>query len=155
MNKGFTLLELLVVVMIMGILTSIAIPQYNRSVRRAELIEGLSQGKTIFDSALRYKSSNGAMPTYFNELDIGFTGLNTSSSSLTEGNFTYSLQADGLKVTSNVGGYYLKMQLPVMSDTGVSAPIYCCPSNGDENGEWLCKSVSGGLLGTGGCYEIK
>lgn len=155
MNKGFTLLELLVVVLIMGILASIAIPQYNRSVRRAELIEGLSQGKTILDSALRYRSSAGVMPSYFNELDVGFTGLNTDTSSMTEGNFTYLLQTDGVRVNSNLGGYYLQMQIPVVSDTGVSAPIYCCPTSGDKNGEWLCKSVSGGVTAANGCYELK
>ena len=154
MNKGFTLLELLVVVMIMGLLTSFAIPQYTRSVRRAEMLEGMSQGKTIFDSALRYKSANGSMPSYFNELDIGFAGLNTASSSMTEGNFTYQLLTDGVKIVSNVGGYYLKMQIPTVSNSGVSVPVYCCPTNGDKNGTWLCKSVSGGVLGCG-CYEIK
>ena len=156
-RKGFTLLELLVVVMIIGLLTSIAVPQYNRSVRRAEMMEGLSHGKTIYDAALRYKSVNGEGPTNFNQLDIGFAGATINGSSFVDGNFTYILYPAQKKVTvqSNVGGYQLDMPFPTVSSTGVSAPILCCPNRGDKNAEWLCKTSSGGATASGGCYEIK
>lgn len=154
MNKGFTLLELLVVVMILGILTSVAVPQYNRSVRRAEMMEGLSNGKTIYDSALRYKSVNGVAPSTIDQLDVGFSGSDSSAGSFVEGNFTYILNNNSITVQSNLGGYNLDLEFPTISDTGVTAPIYCCPNPGNENAEWLCKSVSGGLS-VGSCYEIK
>ena len=38
-KAGFTLVELLVIVMILGILSSIALPQYRRSVERARVAE--------------------------------------------------------------------------------------------------------------------
>lgn len=154
MNKGFTLLELLVVVMILGILTSVAVPQYNRSVRRAEMMEGLSNGKTIYDSALRYKSVNGVAPTTIDQLDVGFSGSDTSGSSFVEGNFTYILNTDSITVQSNLGGYTLELHFPIITSTSVTAPIYCCPTPGNENAEWLCKGASGGLI-AGSCYEIK
>lgn len=153
-RKGFTLLELLVVVMIIGLISSMAIPQYRRSVYRAEMIEGMSHGKTIYDSALRYKSVNGSAPTNFNQLDVGFAGTTINGNSFTNGSFTYILNTDNTTIQNTKAGYRLEMRFPTVSSSGVSAPIYCCPRTGNQDGEWLCKNASGGVR-SGSCYEIK
>ncbi len=149
MKKGFTLVELLVVVLIIGIISAYAIPQYGRSVRRAEMIEGLTNGKTIYDSALRYKSVNGSAPTQFNQIDVGFPGANTTGSSFVDGNFTYTLGTDRLTVTNNISSYKMQMMFPVVSSTGVSQVIYCCADGADKDGVWLCKNAGEGI--TNGC----
>lgn len=152
MKKGFTLLEMLVVVMIIGILTSVAVPQYSRSVRRAEMVEGLAHGKTIYDAALRYKAVNGEVPTDFNQLDVGFAGTTIEGASFVDGNFTYTLGDTYTGVKGNLGGYDLYMDFPTVSTTGVSAPIRCCPSN--SLGTWLCKNLSGNKT-SGDCYVLE
>ena len=53
-NKGFTLIEMLVVVLIIGILAGIALPQYRKSVEKAKLSEALINFKTIKDFVARY-----------------------------------------------------------------------------------------------------
>lgn len=148
-RRGFTLLELLVVVMILGILTAVAVPQYGRSVRRAEMVEGMSHGKSIFDSALRYKAANGDAPTNFNQLDVGFMGTNITGNEFNDGNFSYILGTDRVTVKSNISGYTLQMQFPIISSTGVQVNIYCCATNADKDGKWLCANPPEGI--TSGC----
>ena len=53
-NKGFTLLEVLIVVMIIGVLTSIAVPNYTNAVEKSRLTEALVNSKAIVDAAQRY-----------------------------------------------------------------------------------------------------
>lgn len=152
MKKGFTLLELLVVVLIIGILSSAALPQYRRAVERAEMMEALTQGKTIYDSAVRYKSANGDSPTSFTQLDAILTGVNNSTgNTFQEGRFIYELLNDHIVVTKDDRSYQLQMMFPKHLDTGVYAPTLCCPATA-----WVCKTAAGkNAAQVAGCLELK
>ncbi len=161
-KRGFTLIELMAVVLIIGILTAIAVPQYTKSVRRAEMLEGLTNGKTLLDSAVRFKSVNSEAPTNFNQIDASFIGADSfSGSSIDDGNFTYELpkvdnKYDRVRVISNKGDYYLDFIYPSHDTNGVYAPIKCCPTNVQE-GSWLCNTMGGAvdLTDKFQCREIK
>lgn len=101
MNKkrGFTLIELLTTVMIIAILTAIAVPQYRRSILRAEATEALVGLRAIFESASRYKAEHSRVPINIKELDVGFfdaVEVSSQDHQSTIGNFLYTFSDDGI-----------------------------------------------------------
>ncbi|MGL5726480.1 MAG: pilin [Plesiomonas sp.] len=70
-NKGFTLIELMIVVAVIGVLAAIAIPQYQNYVAKGELgaaLSGISSLKTnVEDSVV----NNGTFPAATDAAKIG------------------------------------------------------------------------------------
>jgi type IV pilus assembly protein PilA len=62
-QKGFTLIELMIVVAIIGILAAIAIPAYQNYTIRAQVTEGLNLADGWKTGISEYYAQNGAFPT--------------------------------------------------------------------------------------------
>jgi type IV pilus assembly protein PilA len=62
-QKGFTLIELMIVVAIIGILAAIAIPAYQNYTKRSHVSEGLSLAGGAKAAISEYYSSKGEWPT--------------------------------------------------------------------------------------------
>ena len=138
--KGFTLMEVLVTVLIVGILAGIAVPQYKRAVEKSRLAEAVIIAKSIVEAQNRSLASFPDEPvTRQGALDVKLSGGSWSSDAArdtyTKGNFSYPLHADGVKIVRE-GQYTL-----FMGNNDAAGANWC---TGD-----ICSSIRGiGFDGT-------
>ncbi len=61
-QKGFTLIELMIVVAIIGILAAVALPAYQDYTKRANVTEGLQLADTVKTAATEFRATTGTWP---------------------------------------------------------------------------------------------
>lgn len=114
-RAGFTLVELLVIVMILGILSAIALPQYRRSMERARAAEALTMLRALYDSCERYAWENNynscgeAMDSSqfdIRKFDILAKGEFVGKTGLRTENFEYILSANNTLQAEAIKGDY-------------------------------------------------
>ena len=132
MQKGFTLIELMIVVAIIGILAAIALPAYQDYTARSQMSEALSLGGGARTAVTEFYTSKGQFPT--NNVSAGLAaaasikGNYVDSVTVAGGLITIAMKATGasegirsktmvLSAKTNAGAVTWKCK------TGGSAPV--------------------------------
>ena len=127
-RRGFTLLELMMVVIIIGILASIALPQYLRAAERARAAEALTVLAAIRSSELRFRAQdpNGLYQTNLANIDIDVPGVGTNppSQNWTFNNLTGTGAGTNATAT-RIGGAFATNTIQIDLDAGAT-----CATNG-------------------------
>ena len=95
-QHGFTLIELMIVVAIIGILVSIAFPAYQGYTIRAQISEGLNLSGPLQNAVAEFYNDNGAFP-----IDNADAALQTAGSY--SGNYVESISVNDAVISIQYG----------------------------------------------------
>ena len=135
-QSGFTLIELMIVVAIVGILASIAIPAYSDYTVRAKVTEAVSAAGAIKTSVADYYYANGELPTSNDEAGLGAAG-----DYQTEVVSRIDIDTGD---TPNIGAGTIKVTFKTF-DSGIGSDNYLLfiPDDNQISLTWSCEAASG------------
>jgi type IV pilus assembly protein PilA len=138
-QKGFTLIELMIVVAIIGILAAIAIPAYQNYTIRAQVTEGLNLADGWKTSLSEFYAQNGAFPASVTTVPTAATQTIMFQQGVTTGKYVKSvgLSKGAIQITYGAtGGFVANSKL----DTKTLDVIPLLSANNDI--VWICGTAA-------------
>jgi type IV pilus assembly protein PilA len=134
MQKGFTLIELMIVVAIIGILAAIAIPAYQDYTIRSKVTEMINSAGVCKTSVAEYYQSLGKLPADAKTAGCSDIGTaNTAPPAVTNGEVQVTAKAGGtLAAQLGAGGttFAYKADCSGAACTGAPITAWSCSSTG-------------------------
>lgn len=173
--NGFTLIEMLITIIIIGILASIALPLYQKSMEKARVAKILPVLKTLYNAEQDYYLQYRKYPKTFDDLGLKmhcepnpvlWTTQMPASSACTIGEWTYqvynitSSNADYITV-GRIRGPYAGIGFNIYYTGQYKGKIICAERrssgvsySGHNRGDYCQKFFKGKLIGSGTMYEF-
>ena len=145
-QQGFTLIELMIVVAIIGILAAIAIPAYQDYTIRAQVSEGLSLAAGAKAAVAEYYQDQGDFPSDNDEAGLedaaNIKGKYVDAVTVASAgaiNVTYS-NASGFSANKNINGATLTLQ----AADNAGSIAWTCSGDATLVDKWLPAACRGG-----------
>jgi type IV pilus assembly protein PilA len=111
-QKGFTLIELMIVIAIIGILAAIAIPQFTKYKSRGYIASTISDAKNVYTAVLAYVGDHPGSPIPAETINGGTAPTIFIGATVTPGNKVIVTATTGVVTathtdTNQVGGDYV------------------------------------------------
>ncbi|MAL00772.1 MAG: pilin [Alcaligenaceae bacterium] len=143
-QKGFTLIELMIVVAIIGILAAVAIPAYQDYIARSQVAEAFSMSGGMKTAIAEYGQTNGVYPGSSTDPSNTELAVNGQYADAVvgdgDGEITITFKAAG-DVNANIAGGIITLTPPDLTTDPTSLDFACDSSNIEQ--KYLPKTCSG------------